>query len=175
MTKLPSKIAETLDGQVVFKLPFPKDLSHLKDMSPIIIKQHYGINYIHSYGQDSPFFAALSNKILLGSRCMDCGYTFATPKASCMECGGDTEWIKLPDEGKIHCFTVCHFGSEEFLKECPFALILVEFERINTLFLSRLMGIDLDEASLDWIGMKVKPKFKRNAKLKPTDVYFVKA
>ena len=33
-----------------------------------------------------------------------------------------------------------------------------------------------DEAvSLDWIGMKVTPKFLRNAKLKPTDVYFFPA
>jgi hypothetical protein len=31
------------------------------------------------------------------------------------------------------------------------------------------------EASLDWIGMEIKPQFLRNAKLKPTDVYFVPA
>jgi hypothetical protein len=31
------------------------------------------------------------------------------------------------------------------------------------------------EASLDWIGMKIKPQFLRNSKLKPTDVYFVPA
>ena len=37
------------------------------------------------------------------------------------------------------------------------------------------MGVDPDEASLDWIGMPVSSKFLRNSKLKPTDVYFVPA
>jgi hypothetical protein len=32
--------------------------------------------------------------------------------------------------------------------------------------------VNPEEATLDWIGMKVKARFLRNAKLKPTDVYF---
>jgi hypothetical protein len=50
---------------------------------------------------------------------------------------------------------------------------MVEYEGVDTLFLSRLMGVDPEEASLDWIGMELEPKFLRNSKLKPTDVYFV--
>jgi len=46
---------------------------------------------------------------------------------------------------------------------------------VNTLFLTRLMGVDPDLATLDWIGMRVRPRFLRNSKLKPTDVYFVPA
>ena len=72
----------------------------------------------------------------------------------------------------IHAFTVCHFGSEAFLPQCPFILILVEFEGANTLFLSRLVGMDPNQASLDWIGMKVKARYLRNSKFQPTDVYF---
>ena len=72
-------------------------------------------------------------------------------------------------------FTVCHFGSEEFLPETPFVLALVEFEGANTLFLTRILGLDPDKASLDWIGMKVRARYLRNSKLKPTDVYFVPA
>jgi uncharacterized OB-fold protein len=175
MPKLPDRIEETLDGQVVFRLPFPKDLTHLKDLAPIVLKQPYSVTYLHSYGQDSPFFAALTNKLLLGTKCQSCGYTFATPRLACMECGGDTEWLALPDRGKVHCFTVCHFGSEEFLPECPFVLALVEFPGVNSLFLTRLMGVDPAEANLGWIGMEVAARFKRNAKLRPTDVYFVPA
>jgi len=52
-------------------------------------------------------------------------------------------------------------------------LALIEFEGVNTLLLTRLMGVDPQAPSLDWIGMEVKPKFLRNSKLKPTDVYFV--
>lgn len=173
MAKLSDHIDESLDGQVVFRLPFPKDLAQLRDLTPIVVKQPYSVTYLHSYGQDSPFFAALSNGILLGTRCLKCDYKFATPRLACMECGGDTEWMRLPERGRVHCFTVCHFGSEEFLKDCPFVLALVEFPGVQTLFLSRLMGLDPAAASLDWIGMDVEARFLRNAKLKPTDVYFV--
>ena len=52
-------------------MPFPtvldaESLAALKEMAPIIIKQPYQIDYIHSYGQDSPFFAGLASGRLLG-------------------------------------------------------------------------------------------------------------
>jgi uncharacterized OB-fold protein len=50
---------------------------------------------------------------------------------------------------------------------------LIEFDGVNTLLLTRLMGLDPENPSLDWIGMPVQPRFIRNSKLKPTDVYFV--
>ncbi len=31
------------------------------------------------------------------------------------------------------------------------------------------------DASLGWIGMGAKPRLLRNSKLKPTDVYFIRA
>jgi uncharacterized OB-fold protein len=176
----PRKIEETDDGQILFNVPFPRhlddeSLQSLKDMGPIIIKQPYQIDYIHSYAQDSPFFAGLANGVFLGSRDSDSGYTYATPRGHDMFSGEETEWVVLPGEGTIHAFTVCHFGSEEFLPQTPFVLILVEFEGANTLFLSRLVGVDPNAASLDWIGMKVTARYLRNSKFKPTDVYFVPA
>jgi hypothetical protein len=153
-----AKIPETEEGTILF------------NVDPIIIKHHYEIDYIHSYAQDSPFFAGLAKKNLLGSRCTRCGYTYATPRGHCMECGTKTEWFELPQNGKVHTFTTCHYGSEAFLKETPFTLILVEFEGVNTLFLSRLIGAEADEVR---IGMGVRAKFLRNCKFKPTDVYFV--
>ena len=177
MTKkiLSTQIDETDDGQILFNVPLPKNPEQFKELSPIIIKQPYHIDYIHSYGQDSPWFAGLANKRLFGTKCQKCGYRFATPKLSCMECGGDCDWVEMPLEGKLHTFTVCEYASKEFLKETPFMLCLVEFEGFNALLLSRLVGIDPKEVSLDWVGMKVKAKFRRNSKFKPTDVYFVPA
>jgi uncharacterized OB-fold protein len=67
------------------------------------------------------------------------------------------------------------FGSEEFLPETPFVLALIEIEGVNTLLLTRLMGVDPLHPALDWIGMPVKPRFMRNSKLKPTDIYFTPA
>lgn len=180
MAKLPKKREEKMGGCVVHNVPFPKDLTPealagLRESRPLLVEQTYGIRYLHSYGQDSPFFAGLSNGVLLGCRDAETGYTYATPRGHDMLTGERTEWVRLPDTGKIHAFTVCHFGSEEFLPETPFVLILVEFEGADTLFLARLLGVDPDEAGIDWIGMKVEAKYMRNSQLKPTDVYFVPA
>jgi len=169
---------ENLEGTILFKVPFPRKLDAaglkmLKEMSPIIKRQPYHIEYIHSYGQDSPFFAGLSNKVFLGNRDPETGYTYATPRGADIYTGNETEWVRLPDEGKVHAFTVCYFGSEEFLPDTPFVLALIEFESVDTLFLARLMDVDPADPSLNWIGMKVKARYLRNSKFKPTDVYFV--
>jgi uncharacterized OB-fold protein len=93
-----------------------------------------------------------------------------------MYTGDETDWIDITErKATVHAFTVCHFGSEAFIDETPYVLVLVEFEGVNTLLLSRLMGIDTEQATLDWIGMDLKPQFLRNSKLKPTDVYFIPA
>jgi len=93
-----------------------------------------------------------------------------------MYTGDETEWIDITDrKAAVHAFTVCHFGSEEFLDQTPYVLALIEFEGVNTLLLSRLMGVDPNHANLNWIGMELKPQFLRNSKLKPTDVYFIPA
>ena len=180
MAKLPEQAPERLGGYIVHGLPFPRDLNAqslalLKQMAPIQIEQVYQITYLHSYGQDSPFFAGLTNEVMLGARDPNTGYTYATPRGHDMYSGGETQWVVLPGQGKVHAFTVCHFGSEEFLPDCPFVLALIEFEGVDTLFLTRLMGVDPAQASLDWIGRPVKAEYLRNSKLKPTDVYFVPA
>lgn len=154
------KLEETLEGTVIFNL------------DPIIIKQHFEVDYIHSYAQESPFFAGLVQGKLLGTRCKKCLYSYATPKTHCMQCGAECEWMELPLEGRIHTWTTCYFGSESFLHETPFNLILVEFEGINTFFMSRLIGVSQDQIR---IGMKVKAQFLRNSKFKVTDVYFIPA
>lgn len=171
------KKAETLGGYIVHNLPFPNQLDEqslgsLKNYAPLQFEQDYAVTYLHSYAQDSPFFAGLTNKVILGNRDLESGYTYATPRGHDMFSGQETEWVVLPQTGTIHAFTTCHFGSEEFLPECPFTLILVEFEGANTLFLGRLVGVDPNDANLNWIGRKVQARFLRNAKLKPTDVYF---
>src|SRR3989337_2147639 len=168
-----AKLDEVMTGTTVFNVPFPKDLSSLKGMSPIVIKHPYSIDYLHSYGQDSPFFAGLANRKLLGTRCGGRRYTPATPRPHPAHsgAGAETDWVELPQEGRVHTFTTCYYGSEAFLPETPFHLILVEFEGADTLLLARLIGVDRPEDIR--IGMKVKAKFRRNSQLKPTDVYFV--
>ncbi|MCL6581758.1 MAG: Zn-ribbon domain-containing OB-fold protein [Firmicutes bacterium] len=154
------KLPETETGTVVY------------NVDPLIVKYHYEIDYIHSYAQDSPWFLGLMQGKLLGTRCPKCDYSYATPRAHCYRCGGETEWFELPKEGTVHTWTTCYFGSEEFLKETPFHLILVEFEGVDTFLLARLVGVPVGGVK---IGMKVKARFRRLSKISPTDVYFVPA
>jgi uncharacterized OB-fold protein len=181
MPKLPARRDETLGGYVVHGVPFPlstddEALEFLKRMAPIQIEQEYKITYLHSYGQDSPWFAGLANKHLLASQDTGSGYTYASPRGHDMYSGEPTKWIDITNvPARVHAFTVCYFGSEEFLPETPYVLALIEFDGVNTLLLARLTGVDPALPSLDWIGMKVTPHFLRNSKLKPTDVYFARS
>ncbi len=138
-------------------------------LDPLIIGDHYEIDYRHSYAQDSPFFVGLSRGRLLGSRCTGCGYLYATPRAHCMECGAPTEWHELPSRGRVHTYTTCHYGGEAFLGETPFTLILVEFDGVDTLLLSRLKGLPPDEVR---IGQPVLARFSSTPSFKVTDVWF---
>jgi uncharacterized OB-fold protein len=181
MAQLPSKREETLGGFIVHNIPFPVDtdpdsLAFLKRMAPIQIEQDYQITYLHSYAQDSPWFAALTNKRLLANEDAQTGYAYATPRGHDMYTGEETRWIDITERpARIHAFTVCHFGSEEFLPETPYVLALIEFDGVDSLLLTRMLGLDPEKAALDWIGMPVMPRFLRNSKLKPTDIYFVPA
>jgi uncharacterized OB-fold protein len=141
-------------------------------VDPLTIKAHFEVDYIHSFKQDTPFFHGLQKRKLLGSHCPKCNYRYATPRAHCMYCGGKTDWFEVPHEGRVHSFTVCYFAAQEFLKEVPFTLVLVEFDGVDTLFLSRLIGVELSQVR---IGMKVKAKFRRKATWSVRDIYFVSA
>jgi len=138
----------------------------------LIIHNPYSINYIHSYAEDSEFFLALANGQLKGSKCTrkSCGTVYATPRGHCMVCGSATAWIDLPDHGRIHSWTTCHFGGEAFLKETPYNLAMIEFEGADSLLLVRLK--DCVESEI-YIGMPVEARFDPEPKYSITDVWFV--
>jgi uncharacterized protein len=152
------------------RLPEPEQPTPVLGVDPLIIQDHYEIDYEHSYAQDSPWFVGLSKGKLMGSRCGKCAYTYATPRGHCMTCGERTEWVELPLEGNVHTWTTCYYGGEVFLKETPFNLVLVEFEGVDTLLLARLIGCEREEIS---VGMPIRARFRRKPQFKPTDVYFV--
>jgi len=154
------------------RLPEVEQGSEVFSVSPLILRWHQEIDYYSSYAQDTPFFLALSQGKLLGSHCPSCARRYATPRGHCMECGSRTEWFELPLEGTVHTFTTCFYSGEEFLGETPFHLILVEFPGVDTLFMSRLIGVDPGEIH---IGLPVRARFRRLAQFKVTDVYFVPA
>ena len=154
------------------KLPEIERGTEVFAVDPLTVRAHFEVDYIHSYKQDTPFFHGLQKRKLLGSHCPKCNYRYATPRSHCMYCGNQTDWFELPAAGRVHSWTVCYFAAQEFLKDVPFTLVLVEFDGADTLFLSRLIGVERADIR---IGMKVKPKFRRKATWSVRDVYFVKA
>ena len=138
----------------------------------LVILSPYNIRYIHSYAEDSPFFLALADGKLMGSECRNCHYRYATPRSHCMNCGHETRWFELPLEGRVHSWTTCYFGSEEFLDETPFNLAMVEFEGVDTLLLSRLTEVREPDI---YIGMKVRAEFRKKPRYLISDVHFVPA
>ena len=140
--------------------------------SDLVVLSPYTINYIHSYAEDSEFFLRLAEGKLFGSECKNCHYKYATPRSHCMNCGHGTKWMELPMEGRVHSWTTCYFGSEEFLKETPFNLVLVEFDGVDTVFLSRLFGVKEKDI---FIGMRVKAEFRKRPRYLISDVHFVPA
>jgi len=151
-------------GAAIYKNPVgTKDL---------VVLSPYSIKYVHSYAEDSPFFLGLAEGKLLGSECTKCHYRYATPRSHCMECGSETKWFDLPLEGRVHSWTTCYFGSEEFLKETPFNLALVEFDGVDSLLLSRLDGVRQQDI---YIGMRVKAEFRKKPRYLISDVHFLPA
>jgi hypothetical protein len=138
----------------------------------LVIHYPYSINYIHSYAEDSPFFLALAEGKLRGSKCSNkkCAFVYGTPRGHCMACGSPTNWVDLPKEGRVHSWTTCHFGSEAFLKETPYNLAMVEFEGVGSLLLVRLKDCTESDA---YIGMPVEARFDPHPKYSITDVWFV--
>ena len=136
----------------------------------LVILSPYNVKYIHSYAEDSPFFLGLARGKLLGSECRACNYRYATPRSHCMNCGGETKWFALPKAGRVHSWTTCYYGGEEFLKETPFNLALIEFEGVDTLLLARLKGAKESDI---FIGMKVKAVFRQPPRYLVSDVHFV--
>jgi len=136
----------------------------------LVVLSPYNIKYVHSYAQDSPFFLGLAKGKLLGSECTRCHHKYATPRSHCMECGSETKWFDLPHEGRVHSWTTCYFGSEEFLKETPFNLALVEFDGVDSLLLSRLDGVKRQDI---YIGMRIRAEFRKKPRYLISDVHFV--
>lgn len=136
----------------------------------LIIKSPYSINYIHSYANDSKFFLGLAQGRIYGSECKPCKYVYATPRSHCMFCGEPTEWKRLPARGRIHSWTTCEYGGEEFLDQTPYNLALIEFDGVDSLFMTRLKDCTVKDI---YVGMPVEARFAKKPEYLVRDVWFV--
>jgi len=158
------KVVEADEGPRVDKL---------KRRRYMVVDRPWDVIYSHSYGRISPFFEALLEKRLMGTRCPKCGDTFCPPRAHCWrnECKlTETEWVQMPMKGTLHSYGIMGFSGEAFLDGLPFILAFVRPDGSNTMLSLRLMGIDPWDAECD---MRVDIKFVDKPTGNMMDLYCV--
>jgi len=93
-----------------------------------------------------------------GVKCSKCGHVNYPPRGRCDKCGC-FEFIpyKLPERGKLLCFTVVRNPPKGFEKLSPYLLGIVELED-GTRVTSQLTDINSKDVS---IGMTVETVFRK--------------
>jgi len=122
------------------------------------------VTHVHMYGGEAPFFEALKDGKLLGTRCdnSDCehaGMIHVPFKIHCPDCLVKNTVIDITDlaqtTAKVHTFMVTERTGAFNTLEKPIRFINIEFEGVSTILMSYLC---IGEPK---IGMHVIPIFKK--------------
>lgn len=95
---------------------------------------------------------------LEAEKCTNCGYIAFPPRIICPECQSQKfELIKLKPEGTILTFTIIRIPADQFARQAPFAIAIIE-----TVDGARLTAqvVDCKLEDIE-IGNKVKLMFRR--------------
>ncbi|MCW6169329.1 MAG: Zn-ribbon domain-containing OB-fold protein [Thermoplasmatales archaeon] len=126
--------------------------------------------YKYSYGEQSFFFSELMNHAqLYGSKCKNCGIVHFPPRFICSECYGETEWVKVSNEGTVLSSTTSWYATSEFFNKVPYAVGYIKPLDADTGILQR---IDLKENETVDPGTKVTAKFKENRRGTVSDFWY---
>ncbi len=126
--------------------------------------------YKYSYGGQSKFFYELMEHAeLYGSRCKKCGIVYFPPRSMCSECYGETEWIKVSNEGIVLSSSTSWYATSEFFNKVPYAVGYVKPLDASTGILQR---IDLKGRERIEPGTKVVARFKDKRKGVVSDFWY---
>lgn len=90
---------------------------------------------------------------LEAAKCTKCGYIAFPPRLICPKCKSRTfQTVQLSDEGKILTFTIIRVSAEQFSKQTPFAIGIIELND-GVRITSQIVDTELDKIQ---IGYKVK-------------------
>lgn len=138
------------------------------------------LTHYHMYGELTPYFKALTEGKLLGTRCTNpgcpigkgAGETWIPPRADCPDCHAKMEWVELPNPvvGTIYSYTRVERGGTGVEISVPYFQIDVELAGVCTI----PKGYLVDAKSEPKIGQKVQAAFKTGAEATNTclDVYW---
>lgn len=137
-----------------------------------------GTHY-HTYGRLTPYFKALTEGRLLGTRCVNAacpishgaGELWLPPRADCPDCHERMEWHECVDpRGRIYTYTYVERGGAGLELPCPYYQIDVEIDGVGTILKSYLVG-----AGPVKIGDRVRAAFRTGTDATHTalDLYWV--
>jgi len=98
---------------------------------------------------------------LIANRCNLCNKTFFPPKEACRNCRrksiGKMKDLQLNGKGKIITYTIIHTAPENFEKQIPYIIAIIELEE-GPRITSQIVDCDIDKVK---IGMKVEQTFRK--------------
>lgn len=86
---------------------------------------------------------------LIVQRCTACGRYQFYPRALCIACSGETEWVPAVGRGTLHTFTVIRQNrSDAFAALLPYAVGIVELEE-GVRMMSNIIDCDVEQLRVD--------------------------
>jgi uncharacterized OB-fold protein len=95
---------------------------------------------------------------LEASKCKNCGHINFPPRLVCRKCNARSfEVVALSDEGKLVSFTVVRVAAEQFSKETPYAVGIIELND-GVRLTAQIADAEIDELQ---VGQKVRLVFRK--------------
>ncbi len=170
--KLVKEFRDSETKEVGFKFV---DYSISEDKSLFQTHLHYDQLYTWKMGEISKYSLGLLEGKIMGTKCPICGDVFFPPRVNCwnLDCKlKKTEWIELPQKGKVHTYTVAGWSGKSSLKRLPFVLAYAILEGVTTAVANEIREINPWDAEFN-MPVKVKwvPKEERVGAI--VDFHFV--
>ena len=90
---------------------------------------------------------------LVIQRCTSCGAYQFYPRALCVTCAGETEWVEASGRGTLYTFTIIRQNrSEAFVRLSPYAVGIVELDE-GVRMMSNIVECDLEQLQ---VGMALE-------------------
>lgn len=163
----------TVKGYEILKATAgPGKIEEAKEAEFMVIYRPHGVLYHHSYGLVSKFFKGLIDKKLFGTKCSRCGTVYCPPRVHCWNplCRvAETEWLELPQRGRVHTFSVMLFSADAFLEMLPFVLSYVQVDGTHTALPTQIVASPTEV----FIGQEVEIRFREISRGDLMDIYAV--